>query len=186
MERSTRVTVVVLLLVLVLGGWYVFSVTQKNIQAVKDGSPAAVSLKTTMDQSPYTDIDGNPVALDSYLGEVLVVNSWASWCPFCAQELPAFSQLAQEYSERGVSVLAINRAESGSTATAFLRTINATDGLTLVLDPDDRFYSSIGGYTMPETLFYDADGAVVMHKRGMLSYDEMKQYTEAALSASAE
>jgi len=39
---------------------------------------------------------------------------------------------------------------------------------------------------MPETLFYDKKGNVVVHKRGFMTYEEMQKNTEAAIRASAE
>ncbi len=45
--------------------------------------------------------------------------------------------------------------------------------MTFLLDSKDAFYKSIGGFSMPETLFADADGNVIVHKRGPMALDEM-------------
>jgi thiol-disulfide isomerase/thioredoxin len=181
MERSGKITLAVLVIIVLLVSAATYYVLQKRTQAKYDNSQAGASLQTKEGQSPYTDIDGNPVALEDYLGQTLVVYSWASWCPFCAQELPDLAQLGKEFAEKNVQVLAINRAEPSATAEAFLQSIDAVDGLMLVLDPDDRFYESIEGFTMPETIFYDTEGNIVLHKRGTMTYQEMQQHTQAAL-----
>lgn len=153
----------------------------KNRAVNTPESPAFSVLKNSSDQSPYTDLEGNSVALTDYLGMTLVVTSWASWCPECALSLPKFSDIGKQYEGKGVKVLAINRSEPANIAVKFLESIKAGEGVVLVLDPDDRFYTSIGGYNMPETIFYDKEGNLTHHQRGKISTQEIQKYiTEAS------
>jgi len=184
MERSSAITLVGITVIILLVGFYAYSVTQKNTQEKLNSSDAATSLTTKEGESAYTDMQGGQLAIDEHLGKILVVNSWASWCPACADELPDLAKLGEEFAGKNVKVLAINRAEPKSTASAFLTSINAVAGLQLVLDTDDKFYVSINGYSMPETLFYDVQGNIVFHKRGQMSYEEMKVRTESIVSQS--
>jgi len=186
MERSSKFTLAIIISTVVVVGLYTYSVTQKSIQSELTESEAGVSFTTEPGESAYTDIDGNPVAIDEYLGKILVVNSWASWCPACADELPNFAKLGDEFADKNVKVLAINRAEPKTTAIAFLKSVDAVKGVQLVLDPGDKFYSSVGGYAMPETLFYDEAGDVVFRKRGGMTYQEMKAQTQAIVRLSDE
>jgi thiol-disulfide isomerase/thioredoxin len=177
MNRSNIIVLVCIILIIVLAGLFTYTIKQRNAKATIDASEAGTALKTESGNTAYTDIDGNPVALDDYLGNVLIVNSWASWSPFSVNELPSFARLGQEFIDSDVKVLAINRAESGATAQAFLRSVEATDGLLLILDPGDRYYDSIEGFSMPETIFYDVKGNIVHHKRGFMTYEEMRRLT---------
>jgi thiol-disulfide isomerase/thioredoxin len=185
MERSGKITLVIIISFIIAVAVITFFVSQKNTQSALSSSEAGTSLTTQAGQSPYTDIDGNPVAIDENLGSVLVVSSWASWCPSCAEQLPDLALLGEEFADRDVKVLAINRAEPKTTAVAFLKSIRATEGLQLVLDPDDRFYASIDGYAMPEILFYDPQGSVVFHQRGIMTYEQLKSQTELMLAQDA-
>lgn len=54
----------------------------------------------------------------------------------------------------------------------------------LLLDPNDSFYSAIGGFSMPETIFVDAQGNIVEHKRGFLRILEMQEKINNLLSVS--
>ena len=186
MKRSDLLTILVVLLVVALtaaAAWYL----QDGPGTEPGQRPAAdAALGTTPTQSPFTTIAGDPVALASYRaqGKVVVANSWASWCPFCVEELPDFERLATQYREQDVVVLAINRKESAQAAQAYLDTVGGFDQVVFLLDPTDRFYASIGGITMPETIFYDTAGNVVMHKRGFMELAEMQAHVEAALTAS--
>lgn len=178
-ERS--VTLIILLLIIIAAAAFTWSIIHDPLPR---HSPAAQALSGgAADTAPYTDLTGNPVALQDEVQGVLVINVWASWSPDSATELVDLARLAETYQDQ-VSIVAINRAEPASTAERFLREVGATAAMRLVLDPDDSYYRSIGGYAMPETIIYDTAGEVVHHQRGRISYDEMERYVTEALDRS--
>ena len=182
--KGNVVVLVVMSLFVVAVSYYAWqSIQQKRINILHDSAAFSV-LTTGENQSPYTDLEGNSITLTDYFGQILVVSSWGSWCPACTVDLPLLSTLAESHKDDGVKILAINRSEPATTAERFLRTVNATTGVLLVLDPDDRFYKSIGGYAMPETIFYDRSGNIVYHAHGSISLDEMNLHVEEALARS--
>lgn len=126
------------------------------------------------------DYDGNSVALEKFRGKSLVINSWAAWCPFCRQELPDFAAFQKEFP--GITVIAIDRQEPLETAKGYTDRLGISDDMVFLLDPGDEFYKNIGGFSMPETVFLDKSGAIVFHKRGPMTLDEMRsavrQYLE--------
>jgi len=182
MNKTTVSTCVVIILILLLVGWYAYTVSQSD--QVTEPNSAQSALTTPVGIAEYTDINGNPVSLSDYLGSVLVVNTWATWCPACKEELIDFADLAELYKGQEVVVLAINRAEPANTAQAFLNSIQVAEGPELVLDPSDHYYKTIAGFTMSETVFYDTAGNIIFHKRGSMNLEEMVVHTEAALKAS--
>jgi thiol-disulfide isomerase/thioredoxin len=125
------------------------------------------------------DYEGNSVALADFQGTPLVVNAWAAWCPFCVKELPDFATLQKEFPD--IVVIAIDRAESLDTAKSYTDDLGVTDDLVFLLDPSDSFYKSIGGFSMPETVFVDREGIIQDHKRGPMDVEEMKQRLESIL-----
>lgn len=127
------------------------------------------------------DFDGNMVSLEDYKDRVVVLNSWATWCPFCVNELPDFKKLQEEFKDE-ISVIAINREESLNTSIQFTNENSLTNTYVFLLDPEDKFYRSIGGFTMPETLFVNTKGEIVIHRRGLLEFKEMKEIIEGILN----
>jgi len=180
MDKSTIITVLVIIGILVLGGVYTFFV-QNNIHVTERDTEASRTLSSA-ENTPYTDLEGNPFTFDSYRGQVRVVNAWASWCPFCTQELSDFEKLAAEFADKNVAVIAINREEPRERASRFLKTLGDLSHIDFAIDLTDAYYTSIGGFSMPETLFYDIEGNVVFHKRGFMDLDEMRAHTLDALS----
>jgi thiol-disulfide isomerase/thioredoxin len=112
-----------------------------------------------------SDYAGNEVRLSEFKREFLIVYLWASWCPYCKQELENLSQLKQTYGDK-IQVLAVNRAEPLITAKEYTDSLAHAEGLTLLLDPNDALYKDINGYAMPETVFITKRGEVLYHQRG--------------------
>lgn len=157
---------------------YVLYVTP-NDAANSDAS----RMLNSQEEEAFTDLGGNPVSFESYNGKVRVVNSWASWSPYSVNELANFNTIATEYKDKNVVVIAINRKEPKETAERFLRTLPPLDQLHVTLDPDDSFFEAMDGFSMPETIIYDAHGTVFFHKHGAMSLDEMRQKVEEVLQS---
>ncbi|MDX1607823.1 MAG: TlpA disulfide reductase family protein [Candidatus Spechtbacterales bacterium] len=120
----------------------------------------------------YSDPD---VSLENYRGTPIVANAWAAWCPFCVEELPEFAKVQDEF-EGEVIILAINREESVGTMQRFLNKVDLTfSDLEFLEDSEDTFYREIGGISMPETLFIDAQGNIVHHKKGPMRAPEIRE-----------
>lgn len=153
-----------LIAIAIIGSIFFLSQPQEGIACVHDES-SVYSLT-------YADEEGNCQTLEQYKAPVVVVNAWASWCPFCVEELPDLARLAEEFPE--VPIIAINRGESTADAQDFLKTLSLSDKLHILFDPQDSFYRFIEGFGMPETVFIDEEGTILFHKRGVMSLQEMR------------
>jgi thiol-disulfide isomerase/thioredoxin len=124
--------------------------------------------------------DGTDVPLSEFKRSILVVHSWASWCTYCAEELKNLTRLKEMYGD-SIEILAINRAESLEEARAFSDPLQLGLGVHILLDPDDSFFRSIGGYAMPETVFIDSNGEVFFHQRGPIQIEDVRQRIQALI-----
>lgn len=120
------------------------------------------------------DYDGNDVRLSQFKREILVVHAWATWCTYCADELKNLATLKNKYGDR-IEIIAPNRAESVYVAKPFTDGLGLGNSIRFLLDPDDAFYKSIGGYAMPETLFINDRGEVFFQQRGPMNTAEAEQ-----------
>ena len=172
-RTTTIITIATLLLILALGVWYIIYIQQgettTNLQESSAGQ--ALGVNQAASSTPFSDMSGSEVDLTQFLGQVLVVNSWASWSPYSATELSRLAQVVSTYDGQDVVILAVNRAEPRHLAEVYLKTIEVDDKVQLIVDVDDRYYKAIGGYAMPETVFYDRNGEMVAHhNRNFLLY----------------
>ncbi len=127
------------------------------------------------------DYEGNRVDLAEFRGRVAVLNSWAVWCPFCRDELADFARLQEEFKDE-IVVVAIDRAEPLEKAKSFSDSLNVTNQMVFLLDPNDSFYRGIGGFSMPETIFVDPEGVIRIHKRGPMALEEMREKVIAVMN----
>ena len=53
-------------------------------------------------------LDGKSVTLSDMRGKVVLLNFWATWCPPCKAEMPAFQQAYADYAEEDFIILTVN------------------------------------------------------------------------------
>ena len=178
---STVIIAIIGIIVVIIGGGFFLS--QSSSPSLQDGGEGAEQVKEQARQVPdlsFQDYSGNTVKLRDFTGTPLVVNSWAVWCPFCVKELADFAQVKKELDDQFVFI-AVDRAESLELVKSFTDDLGVTDDLLFVLDPRDSFYRAIGGFSMPETIFVNRDGEIVLHKRGPMSADEFREKIQSIL-----
>lgn len=143
--------------------------------------PESVTTFTGEYELVLEDYDGNEVGLSDFKRKLLVVHTWASWCPYCGEELQHLQQLKERYGD-DITILAVNRAEPEAEAKAFTAQWGIdTSKIEILLDTDDAFYKSIEGYAMPETVFINARGGIVHHQRGPMRLEEVTEKIDMLL-----
>jgi peroxiredoxin len=74
---------------------------------------AFVSVGEVMPDFTLLDVNGVPVSLYDYAGDIIVVNFFATWCPGCNEEAQSLEhEIWRAYRDHGVTVLAIDLQES--------------------------------------------------------------------------
>ena len=52
-----------------------------------------------------TQLNGSPIRLSDYRGNVVLLDFWATWCAPCIAELPNVTRVYEKYQDRGLEVL---------------------------------------------------------------------------------
>jgi thiol-disulfide isomerase/thioredoxin len=118
------------------------------------------------------DYEGKDVRFSEFRKKFLVVHLWASWCPYCGDELKNLARLKEIYGD-DLLIIALNRGEPHDVAREFTDRLDLAQKMVFLLDPNDSFYKEVGGYAMPETVFINADGDVLFHQRGPMKIQEV-------------
>lgn len=102
--------------------------------------------------------DGSEGTLADLAGTPAVINFWASWCPPCITEMPAFEAVHVELAPQ-VAFLGFNVGDEPGAA----RELAERTGVTYPLaeDPDSTIFQAFGGFGMPTTVLVDAEGMIV-------------------------
>lgn len=118
-------------------------------------------LKTTQGQTiRLSDLRGRPVLL----------NFWATWCPYCLSEMPAMQQLADKYGGK-LEVVGVNAGEESMKASSYAADHDIH--YTLALDSDLAVTHAYRVANMPASLFIDRNGVVRAVNYGPMTTDEM-------------
>ncbi|WP_341669542.1 TlpA family protein disulfide reductase [Alcaligenes sp. SDU_A2] len=107
-----------------------------------------------------------PQGLDAYQGKLTVVNLWASWCPPCRREMPAFQQV--QSSRDDVHIVFANQGESAAVVQHYLNKESLELG-NMWLDPQMQLGQAVRSRGLPTTLFLDQQGRLVDVRAGELS-----------------
>lgn len=105
-------------------------------------------------------------------GKVVLVNLWATWCPYCRKELPGFNNLQKKYYGK-IEIIGIAFDENGEQVVPpFLKKWNVT--YTNYLAGDDLTSEfSLQGY--PTTIVYDTNGKEVNKHIGYVSEQQFEE-----------
>ena len=70
--------------------------SDRSNSIVESGS---VSVNSPAPIFSLPDISGTTIRLDDYLGKVVIVNFWATWCAPCKEEMPILDQYGLEHTD---------------------------------------------------------------------------------------
>lgn len=126
--------------------------------------------------------EGEAVNLHSYFGKPVVINFWATWCGPCKSEMPAFDTAYAVYGE-DVNFLMVNMTdgvqETMDGVTAFLEETGYA--FPVYYDTEYDAAMTYGVYSLPATLFINADGTLQNAHTGAMSEDTLNKYMEALI-----
>jgi thiol-disulfide isomerase/thioredoxin len=54
------------------------------------------------------DLDGKLVKSSDFLGKVVILDFWATWCAPCKAEIPGFIALQKQYGDQGLVVIGVS------------------------------------------------------------------------------
>jgi thiol-disulfide isomerase/thioredoxin len=70
----------------------------------QDGPAAGTSIALPA----LTLIDGRTLPAGYFLGKPVVIEYWASWCPFCARQNPYLQKLTLQARDKGLEILTVS------------------------------------------------------------------------------
>ncbi len=109
----------------------------------------------------FTDVEGEAFDLENYLGKVVLVDFWATWCGPCLAELPHVISTHKKYHAQGFEVVGVSLDEDIEAMKDFCRErgmtwVQACDGTGW----EGELARSFGISSIPATFLIDKDGRV--------------------------
>lgn len=119
----------------------------------------------------FQGADGNPLSLDAFGGQVVLVNLWATWCAPCIQEMPSLDRLQAKFGDRGFVVLAISLDRGGARLVQPFYERAGIKALAIYLEPTFKIASALGVRGMPTSLLLDRQGREIGRLEGEADWD---------------
>jgi len=147
-----------------------------------EGNPGGLAVNQTLGERsvsaqegasfelPSIDGDGM-VRLSDYLGKVVLVDFWSSWCPPCRQESPALEAAYEDFRDLGVEFVGIAIWDVESETRKFRDAFNLQ--YPIVSDSNGRVAVEWGVVGIPEKFFVDREGRVVKKYAGPMTRDKL-------------
>ena len=126
---------------------------------------AAEETKYIVPDFTLKDQYGEEHTLSDYRGKVVILNFWATWCPWCVQEMPDFQKVYEEQGGEegdvvilGVASRVLEKTRDESGIVTFLEQKGIT--YPTLMDTTGEIFELFGIDTYPTSWFICKDGAV--------------------------
>lgn len=140
----------------------------------QDFSTVPVQVNISTPELNLTTLQGSPASLSDYLGSVVLVNLWATWCPPCREEMPALQAFYEKYKDEGFVLIAIDQGETPQEVAAFAAEYNLT--FPLWLDPMSAAGRAFETINLPSSYVIDRSGRVRLMWIGGISEKNLEKY----------
>ena len=150
---------ILFILILALGAGWIFLSADKEGVSTAGQIPAPQKGFLAPDFSLET-LEGKSVTLSDLRGKVVLLNFWATWCPPCRAEMPAFQQAYADYKDEGFVVLAVNATaqDSAEEVAKFIDEYGLS--FPIVLDRTGEVNQLYLVQSLPTSFFIDKDGVI--------------------------
>lgn len=116
-----------------------------------------------------TSLRGENKSLAQYRGKIVLVNFWASWCPYCRDEMPSMDRLARLFPKGDLVILAINVEKRIPE-----KYRKAPVSFDLLGDATGQVQQRYGANRLPDTFTVDRKGIVRQRVIGGMEWDAPK------------
>ena len=130
----------------------------------------------------FIDIEGKTRHVKDWDGKVLLVNFWATWCPPCKKEIPAFMELQEQYADQGFQIIGIAIDDEDA-----VRDFSDTMGINypiMAAELEAMEVSRLYGNrinALPFSAFVGRDGIIRFTKPGELSKEDTEKVIKTLL-----
>ena len=129
-----------------------------------------------LDETPppfsFTTLDGREGTLDSLRGKVVLVNFWATWCPYCRHEMPAMQEFYKEYAGKGFEIIAFSLDDDPATVQTFMREEGYSFPVVMATPEQRRAFGDVT--RLPTSFVLDREGKIRHKVHGQVYYGRME------------
>ncbi len=128
------------------------------------------------------DVDGKMRSISEWDGKVTVVNFWATWCPPCRREIPAFIELQETYENQGLQFIGV-AIDSLEKVQDFIDTMGINYPTLIGENKAIEISNDYGNQfsALPYTAIINRQGNITFVKRGELTREQVEKQIKPLL-----
>jgi len=109
-------------------------------------------------------LDGEKFNNESVKGKAVLIEFWATWCPYCKRDQPAIDAILEEYGPKGLVVLAVDVRESRRKVQKYLE--SSPRACKIVLMDDTNLTAMFAAKSFPFYVLIDQNGKIPERIKG--------------------
>lgn len=103
--------------------------------------------------------DEGELSIEQFLGKVVYLDFWASWCAPCRESFPWMNEMQAKYKDQGLVILAVSLDKSKEVSEKFLEDVPAD--FLIAYDPEGNLANQMKLVGMPTAYVIDRSGKLV-------------------------
>jgi len=122
----------------------------------------------------FEDFLGNDVNLNDYIGSLVIINFWATWCAPCKEEMPSLDSFYQDNNFNNLVVFAVNMEQPNTVKTKkFFVDLNIQK-LEIFFDQNLSFVKEFKLRGVPTTILINKKGEEFARVIGSIDFQDQK------------
>ena len=180
MNSRTKVILSAVLVLIITLGLIAGACSSDEVEQEGPALGKVTGMPTVAGQSPepgkpapdfeFEDPEGRASSLSDLQGKPVLLNFWATWCGPCMHEMPFLQEIYNEWSDKGLVLLAVDVGESPSTVKRFLQ--DSGFSFPVILDTERAVAAKYNIRGIPTTFLINKDGIIEGYKLGAFQSKE--------------
>lgn len=127
--------------------------------------------------------DGRVLASEALKGRVVLVNFWATWCPYCRKEKPVIERFWLDHRDQGFEVVSISVDGPSDKIAAWMQ----DRGYAFMAAPTNAAVAAAFGNvaTVPTSFIVDREGRIRHKIAGQVHYPRLEKHILPLLQSRA-
>jgi thiol-disulfide isomerase/thioredoxin len=122
----------------------------------------------------FEDFSGNEINLNHYVGKLVIINFWATWCAPCKKEMPSLDKLYQVNNFKNLQVFAVNMEQPNTLKTKKFFTNLNIQKLEIFFDRNLNFVKEFKLRGVPTTVLINKKGEEFARIIGEVNFQDKK------------
>jgi len=155
---------------------------QQKLSQVTVSTSKQAPLATVRPLFKLKDLEDKVRDVKEWDGKVLMVNFWATWCPPCRKEIPAFIELQEKYQDKGFQIIGVALDEKQAVID-FTDPMGVNYPVLMAADEGIKLSKAYGNRlgVLPYTVIVDRKGKIIHRQRTELSYKQVESMIKPLL-----